>query len=83
MYATFGLSFLLFVTLVGTGSSYLVTLTEKYFKGCDSDGCWIETVALVFILGLAVVASVTGGAMAIVIQKDWVVVLHPHPAYSP
>jgi len=52
--------------------------SEDYIKkieGCDESGCWIENLALFFIIGLAVVASVMSGAMAIVIQKDWVVVL--------
>ena len=44
-------------------------------KGCDENGCWIQSLALVFIIGLAVLASVMSGAMVIVIQKDWVVVL--------
>jgi len=35
----------------------------------------VEIFCLVLIIGLAVVASVMSGAMVIVIQKDWVVVL--------
>merc|ERR1711970_750740 len=44
-------------------------------QGCGENGCWIQSLALVFIISLAVLASVMSGAMVIVIQKDWVVVL--------